>query len=155
MNENVSKNPPSAVLVLGYGGLIPFIALSALAWAVPVQADFWHEALLAYAAVILSFVGALHWGFAMLAGAWEPRARTMGYVWSVVPSLVAWVALLVPSPLGGGLLVVFFIAHYVRDARVAPVIQAPAWYLPLRWRLSLVAVLSITAGESALRAMPG
>ncbi len=155
MTQTISKNPPITVKLLGYGGLVPFIALSSLEWVNPVHAGFWHEALLAYAAVILSFVGALHWGFAMLAGAWDPRARTMGYVWSVVPSLVAWVAILVPAPLGGGLLVVFFIAHYVRDARVAPVIQVPAWYLPLRLRLSLVAVLSITVGELAIRGMPG
>jgi hypothetical protein len=155
MTQTVSKNPPLTVTLLGYGGLVPFIALSSLEWLNPVHAEFWHEALLAYAAVILSFVGALHWGFAMFAGNWAPRARMAGYVWSVVPSLVAWVALLLPSPLGGGLLVVFFIAHYARDVRVAPVIQVPDWYLPLRWRLSLMAVLSITAGEMALRGLHG
>ena len=151
MNEHPSKIPPISVMVLGYGGLVPFIALSAVEWVVPAHADVLHHALLAYAAVILSFVGALHWGFAMLAGAWQPRGRTMGYAWSVVPSLVAWVALLVPSPFGAGLLVAFFIAHYAREVRVAPVIKAPDWFLPLRWRLSVIAVLSITAGEMALR----
>jgi hypothetical protein len=55
---------------LGFGGLIPFIVLALASWFGPVvhQAKIL-RALLAYAATIASFVGALHWGAAMhLAG---------------------------------------------------------------------------------------
>jgi len=48
---------------LGYAGLIPFIALSALVQFAEPPLDFWAaNSLLIYSASIASFVGALHWG---------------------------------------------------------------------------------------------
>ena len=56
---------PGPVAWLGYGGLLPFGAL-ALLLLDGARSALWWPALLAYGAVILSFVGALHWGFAMV-----------------------------------------------------------------------------------------
>ena len=56
---------PQIARLLGYGGLIPFAALAALALGSS-QSAAWIHALIAYGAVILSFVGALHWAFGML-----------------------------------------------------------------------------------------
>ena len=58
---------PTSVAWLGYGGLLPFVALAGIGWWAP-GTPLWGTALLAYGAVILSFVGALHWGFAMVVG---------------------------------------------------------------------------------------
>ena len=41
---------------------------------------------LAYGAVILTFVGAVHWGYAMR----DEEIRWGRMTWSVTPSLVAW-----------------------------------------------------------------
>ena len=42
---------------------------------------------------IASFLGAIHWGLAMRGPA-SPRAQIFPFVWGVVPSLLAWLALL-------------------------------------------------------------
>ena len=57
---------PPSVALLGYGGLLPFAALALLLVLGDVHRALWWQALLASGAVILSFVGALHWGFAMV-----------------------------------------------------------------------------------------
>lgn len=51
--------------------------------------------LLSYGAVILSFVGALHCGFAMAHPATAEQGVSGMYVWSIMPALVGWVALLI------------------------------------------------------------
>jgi hypothetical protein len=76
---------------LGYGGLLPFVGLAAFSWlgppVLPIDAA---ASLRAYGAVILSFVGALHWGFAMNLAGLDAPSRDRLYVWSVVPSLLAF-----------------------------------------------------------------
>jgi hypothetical protein len=145
-----SMSPPTHVAVLSYGGLIPFVSLCALEWIQPLYVNLWHEALCAYGAVILSFVGALHWGFAMLSNGLQPRARRYAYIWSVVPSLISWIALLIPPFIGSLLLVACLLVHYGFDVRMVKATVLPGWYLPLRWRLTVVAVMSILVGELGL-----
>jgi len=48
---------------LGYGGLIPFIVLAPASLLDHHHGWTWSDALYGYGAIILSFVGALHWGF--------------------------------------------------------------------------------------------
>jgi hypothetical protein len=133
---------PRAVAWLGYGGLLPFLGLAA-AVLLQVQPQLARAALLAYGAVILSFVGALHWGFAMLLPGLGEAARTRLFAWSTVPALVAWPALLAPVQAGAFILMAGFIAHYLQDRRLAQRQVLPAWYLPMRLRLSSVACLCL------------
>ncbi len=137
--------PPRVVAWLGYGGLLPFLGLAA-AVLLPLPGELAPQALpalLAYGAVILSFVGALHWGFAMTAGVAADPVRARLYVWSTVPSLLAWPALLAPQALGAAILIAGFAAHYGMDRRVAARLGLPTWYLPLRLRLTTVACLCL------------
>lgn len=140
---------PAYVAWLGYGGLLPFALTAVGTLADPARRELWQQALLAYGAVILSFVGALHWAFAM--GANEDRQAQPLYLWSVLPALAGWVALLLPLLLAQGavlaafLLIVAFVAHYLQDKRLARLHPLPGWYLPLRLRLSSVACLCLGA----------
>ena len=142
---------PRIVAGLGYGGLLPFAGLAIAAVGASLlgqDSRWWNAALLAYGAAILSFVGALHWGFAMTQLGLTDRQRASAFVWSVVPALVAWLALL--SLLGAprvaaALLVMGFLAHYWRDVRLARAANLPAWYLPMRLRLTTVACLCLAA----------
>jgi hypothetical protein len=138
---------PLAVAWLGYGGLMPFIAFTAAATQGDQHADLWRAALFSYAAVILSFVGALHWGFAMTATGLDARLRTALYVGSVLPALLAWPALLLYAKPAMVLLIAGFAFQYGQDWRLARKAGAggflPPWYLPLRLRLSLVACVCI------------
>jgi hypothetical protein len=134
---------PQRVALLGYGGLLPFIA-TALGGALDdSHAAIWLDALHAYGAVILSFVGALHWGFAMLATDLDDGERDARYLWSVIPALLAWPALLLSGGLAGALLLAGFLLHYWQDRRLVRRCPLPAWYLPLRGRLTGVACLCL------------
>jgi hypothetical protein len=61
-----------------------------------------------YGVVIVTFLGAVHWGLAMATPLTSPvayRLASEAYVWSVIPSLLAWpVALMDPGEEGGALL---------------------------------------------------
>ena len=45
----------------------------------------------------------------------------------------------------GPLLIAGFILHYWQDRRLAASVSLPAWYLPLRLRLTVVACLALAA----------
>jgi hypothetical protein len=90
--------PPLARL-LGLGGLIPFMACTGVVF----LTEGWTrnlalQALAAYGAVILSFLGAVHWGFALAAP--EPAAELPRLIGGVAPSLWAWASIaLLPASL--------------------------------------------------------
>ena len=97
--------------------------------------------------VILSFIGALHWGFAMVLPGLDASRRVRTLIWSVVPALIAWPALLLAPAEAAPLMVIGFVLHYVQDRRLARIAALPSWYLPLRLRLSVVACISLSLGS--------
>jgi hypothetical protein len=138
--------PTSVARLLGLAGLIPFVAGAASVWLV--GADLEHRAALvlnAYAATIVSFLGGIHWGLAARRAA--PTDALLG--WGVVPSLLAWVALLLPDRFSLPLQAVALVACYAVDARVYPREGLAGW-LPLRRLLTTVAVLSCAAAALAV-----
>lgn len=141
--QDPNREPPAHVAWLGYGGLLPFIGLAVLVAADVRRAPVWSGALVGYGAVILSFVGALHWGIAMSARALEPGLRRCAFIWSVVPALLAWPATVLGGSVASLILVSGFVVHLAQDRRLAGPAELPAWYLPLRWRLTFVASLSL------------
>jgi Protein of unknown function (DUF3429) len=138
---------PSAVPValrLGYAGLVPFVAGAALTWAVrPDAHPYVTTALSAYAALIVSFLGGIHWGLAFR----HPSPPASLFVWGVVPSLVAWIAVTMPPYAGLVVHGATLVACYLVDRRVYPAQGASAW-LVLRFRLSAVASLSCFLGAA-------
>jgi hypothetical protein len=151
MNDANPVAMPRAVAWLGYGGLTPFLLLALGSLLDRHHGALWNQALLAYGAIILSFVGALHWGLAMTLPELSEGQRSAWYAWSVAPALIAWPAMLVSPRLAAPLLIAGFIAHYLQDRRLASQAMLPAWYLPLRLRLSTVACVCLIAGSLAVR----
>jgi hypothetical protein len=149
MTEDNSVALPSTVAWLGYGGLIPFITLAPASLLDQHHGALWSDALVAYGAIILSFIGALHWGFAMSLPGLAERQRAACFTWSIVPALIAWPAVLFSPIVATPLLLIGFIAHYLQDRRLARQATLPGWYLPLRLRLSSVAVVCLVAGVVA------
>ena len=143
VREPQSSPAVPVALWLGYGGLIPFVVGAALVWLIPPEMQsFTTAALSAYAAVIVSFLGGIHWGIGFRDG--TPRL----FLWGVVPSLVAATALML-SP-GHGLLIhgLMLLSCYAVDRRVYPAHGLRAW-LSLRWRLSLVAAIACFVAAAA------
>jgi hypothetical protein len=135
-----SLNTPQ---LLGYAGLLPFIGITLLLLSKPYHQAYWQHALLSYGAVILTFVGALHWAFAMQARDIPHTAQRNLYVWSVIPSLAAWLVLLLPYGYGCGLLVLFFVMALWRDWVLTHVLVLPDWYLPLRKTLTFIVTICL------------
>lgn len=138
---------PSAAAWLGGFGIIPFAGLSlALPFANDVLKGQLSFALLAYGAIILSFVGGIHWGLAIGAVAQTDNTLWRRLALSIGPSLVAWVALLAPFSIGFLVLAAAFVAMLLVDIRASRMLEAPAWYPKLRWPLSCGAVASLLPG---------
>ncbi|WP_333587482.1 DUF3429 domain-containing protein [Phenylobacterium sp.] len=137
---------PPAAAGLGAAGLIPFVGLAAASHLAP---EAWRspalEALTFYGAIILSFMGGAQWGLAVAAG--ERRLHPYGV--SVLPALLAWA--LLAAPRGAGLLglAAGLILLLVYDLSTVRGGEAPHWYGALRWRLTLVAALSLIAAALA------
>jgi hypothetical protein len=136
--------PPSWAHRLGYAGLIPFVAGVVLVWLVHPEAHPYAVlALATYASVILSFLGGIHWGVAFRQEQPDPRLLA----WGVVPSLVAWVAVVMPPEAGLVVCGVMLAVCYAVDRRVYPLHGLTRW-LTLRFRLSAVAALSCFLGAA-------
>ena len=135
----VQNRPGKRARRLAYAGLLPFVFGTALIWIVRADAQL-HvgAAMSAYAAVIVSFLGGIHWGFGIRRGGDEDLTR---FVWGVVPSLVAWLAVLMPANAALVIHGLMLAVCYLVDRKVYPIEGAAQW-LTLRFRLTVVAAMS-------------
>ncbi len=150
---------PSPALILGLGGLIPFVALAAAsaagraddisAWAGLAQGSLsLHDLLVGYGAVILSFMGGVQWGLTMLLAGDDSRRQWQGFAASVVPALVAWPALFMPAPFSLLLVAGALVVLLLYDLQAIRAGRAPRWYASLRIILTIGA-----AGSLAIAAL--
>lgn len=133
---------PRNALLLGLAGLLPLVA-AALAVLI---LDPWAHPLIrfaaqVYGALILSFLGGVHWGLAMAAGPAGMHGARLA--WSVVPSLVGWPALFLPPVWSLAVLIVTFGILGIVDTRLARHGTIPGWYGPLRRALTLAVILCL------------
>ena len=137
----------STIHRLGYAGLIPFVLLAALLWLVDADLlPFVAIALGGYAAAIASFLGGVHWGIGFMQG---NQAGRFHFLWGVVPSLLAWLALLMPPYAALPLLGLTLVICYAVDVKTYPPAGLSQW-LPMRLRLTIVATLSCALGAAAI-----
>ena len=138
------SQPSAMALRLGHAGLAPFVAGAVLVWLVREDVHTYVSlALSAYAATILSFLGGIHWGLAMR----QAQPPSTALWWGVMPSLVAWPAVVMPPDSGLVILGLMLVVCYAVDRRLYPPQGAAAW-LTLRFRLSAVASLSCFVGAA-------
>lgn len=141
---------PHLAKVLGAAGLLPFMVGAGYLLFGPLSAaQYVFNALTIYGAVILSFMGAIHWGLALTRPEHE-TARWYGI--GVVPALLGWGAALVGlagaymlalSLLGAGFALVLAVDRLSVSAGFAP-----RWYLRLRWPLTLVVLVCLAVAGS-------
>lgn len=130
--------------IAGYAGVVPFVACLAGVALFPgyAERELSQRCALAYGAVILAFVGAVHWGLA-LAGrlAWTP-ARVAG---SILPSVAGAAATLLGGTRGLALLAVSFGVFWLYEhQRLGS--ELPPDYVAMRRNLTLAvcALLAVT-----------
>ena len=167
---------PFIAIVLGVLGLIPFAVCSLLSvTGDPTVTPRAVVALIGYGAIILGFVGGVHWGFAMpVMPALEPVPLPPGPSLPMPPHAVPGVARrlvagIVPSLLGWGavilavyrwdetalvLLIVAFIATIIGEDRANRAGYMPPGYIWLRWGLT-AGVLLCLVSVAILRMLGG
>lgn len=137
--------PNPVALRLGYFGLLPFVLLSLLSMLVREDVHpYVVLALSGYAAAVISFLGGIHWGLGMRSTLPSP----VPFAWSVVPALLAWVAVVMPAYAGLVIDGLVLIACYLVDRRTYPAHGLSSAWLMLRFRLTVVAVLACFIGAA-------
>jgi len=131
-------------MALGYAGVLPLVAcVLAIALVEGEPRALAVRALVAYGAVILSFLGAVHWGLLLR----QPDAAAQARLAiGVLPSLAGWVALLLPDRYALALLVVAVGGFWLYEHRVVGTALLPSGYLDLRRHLSLAVCGLLTLG---------
>jgi hypothetical protein len=129
---------PSWSASLGYGGLVPFVAC-ALAMLLPEAGmrDLASRLLVGYGAVILSFLGGVHWGLVLRTS--SPRAPGMLAI-GILPSLAGWLTLLLPFEKALAAQVAVFGGFWLYEHRILGPDLIPPAYLAMRRWLTLVVI---------------
>jgi hypothetical protein len=141
-----STKIPLTPLLLGLGGLIPFVALAALmvmgttglAGLSDSRASF---LLGVYGAVILSFVGGARWGLALTYE--DQKKARRDYIIAIIPALFGWFCLMLEGSLALRILCVLTGLMALVDYGLTCRGDAPVWYGRLRLVLGAVASLSL------------
>ncbi len=134
------KEVPRIAFVLGALGLLPFLAGALFeiaggpSWAGP--------ALRFYGATILAFMGGIHWGLAIAAGKgpYDDSCLRVQLIGSVIPSLIAWLALLMPASQGLTVMAIAFAFLFAGDLAAVKRGWAPTWYPKLRLPLTAAVI---------------
>jgi hypothetical protein len=145
----MNRRLPALAGVLGLAGLAPLIACGLATISAPSElAAKWLLAMMTYAALVLSFLGGVHWGFALdeavpLAGS-GGRAERVRLIFGVLPVLLGWAALLmplvIPAEWGLVLLLIGFLATAAIESQGRREKLVPGGYMVLRWVISAVAI---------------
>ena len=140
---------PLPAKLFGFAGLIPFVVATLLIWILPDTERFLvFDILIHYAAVILSFIGAIHWGVVMVTfSAEHPDLRETWYRlgWSVTPALVAWLATQMVLSAALVTLILGFFSAFVYDLWSVKKNWIPNWYIRLRKHLTLVVLIALSS----------
>jgi hypothetical protein len=131
---------------LALAGLVPFAGCAIMVATGAGDREVWLEALIAYAAIILSFLGGARWGRALA----EPVPDASTLILSNLPAVAAWLTYLpsVPDTLQVGVLIAGLVAMLIWDWR-----SSPGWYRTLRLTASAGAVLSLGIVLVALQSL--
>ncbi len=150
------RQPFTMAILLTAAGMVPFLVLGAVVLLDPLGSRTAIQVLISYGAVVLSFLGAVHWGFALRdtahpAGGEPLPPAVLGaerqlLVFGVVPAIIGWVALSVALHFAAPalalflLLVGFFITIVVETIGRGRNVVASN-YLALRWAASIVVLV--------------
>lgn len=149
------QRAPRPAAAYAAAGLIPFLACAVLVWILPHPWNaFALDVQLYYGAVVLSFLGAVHWGLAMAGtGAGKDGAAAacswtrLG--WAVAPAIVGWLSVVMVPLVGLVTQILAFTAAFFGDVRAARLGFAPPWYA--RLRRPLTALVLVCLGAALLR----
>lgn len=146
---------PAPAAWLGAAGTLPLIGSAVAVWlGSPWTAELAVRLAVAYGAVILSFLGGTFWGFAATPGQRDLAQADFGasrfvtrhlFALSVVPSLIAWIAVVLAPLAALIILTIAFTGMLMLDYWTWTNGTAPPWWMWLRVPLSTIVVLCLLA----------
>jgi hypothetical protein len=139
--------------ILGFAGLIPFVLFMLACWIVhPEWIGVFMRGQLAYSIAILSFLGGIHWGAALVSDHLSIEQTKKVLLLGIVPAFISLFATTVGG-FGFAVLMAGFIGAYQVDKRVFGWYGLPDWFLRLRYILtcSVVGLLAVTVIAGNLR----
>jgi Protein of unknown function (DUF3429) len=136
---------PWLAILLSALGLIPFVACGLAALGPDLDtASRMLEALIGYAAVVLAFVGGIHWGFVLQSGQYQGSVPRVRLIVAILPLLVGWISLVLPLVVAPSvslvLLIIAYIATVLAEHEAGRRNLLPPRYLLVRWGFTAVAV---------------
>lgn len=148
--QNSPTSIPGAALLLGLAGLIPFLGGAAALWAMlpGLAPERGLQLIIAYGAIILSFLGGIRWGTAI--GPYDTRRQGLEFAASVLGSLAGLAAIFIPAVPALTLLIAGFLMQALWDVTSVESGRLPAWFGKLRMLLTAGAVISLTAALVAV-----
>ncbi len=150
------RQPFTIAVFLTLAGLLPFLVPAVVILFDPLASPTAIEVLISYGAVILSFIGAVHWGFALRdvahpVGGVPLSPAVLGaerqlLVFGIVPAVIGWLALLAMIHFAAPGLALFLLLAGFFAAIVAETIGkgrgvVAGNYLALRWGVSIVVLI--------------
>jgi Protein of unknown function (DUF3429) len=130
--------------ILGLLGLLPFAGQTLFAWISPIdEAAGVMRSQVLYAAVILSFIGALHWGVVIASADIVDARAARRLLWSVVPALFGWLAALYKTQTALAALWPALLVALAVDVLLYRGTSVPRWFVLLRTVLALGASLAV------------
>jgi len=127
---------------LGVAGLVPFFLFGLFPNFVKISFEPL-SGLIVYGALILSFLGGAVWGLSLHSVETSPRKYPFLII-AVVPSLLGWVCVFLPTRYGILALICFFTMMLLIDFALYRVGQIESWYIKFRLYLT-ISVISILA----------
>ena len=142
--ESTKQNAPASNIpgFLGLAGLIPF-GLAAIGTHSGIETFVLYGFVggSTYGAIILSFLGAVHWGLAM-----QEDRNPYWYFWSITPALLGFASLLIfDVEIRIITLIPLFGVAWLVDRKATNHSLIPNWYMRLRTILTSGAVISLAA----------
>ncbi|KAI1447269.1 hypothetical protein F5Y02DRAFT_380358 [Annulohypoxylon stygium] len=154
---------PKEPYILGLAGTLPYLATSIstvyLSWDLntewPSTSNFVNNVLishdtaqnllsviepiqLGYGAIIISFLGAVHWGMEYMEKVPDPERTRFRYGLGVMASVAAWPTLLMPMDFALTSQFAAFVMLYFADSRATVRAWAPSWYGTYRFVLTAI-----------------
>ena len=144
------QNVPLLPLLLGIAGTIPFIFLSLSIWIFTYELKLLAlYNLINYSVVILSFIGAIHWGATMV----RNDNNYKSYLISILPALLSWfliMGFIVSYMIIFIILMVLFLGMFFIDVKAVKEKIIPQWYLSLRKIITVIVFLSLGSVTMAI-----
>ncbi|HIB18802.1 MAG TPA: DUF3429 domain-containing protein [Alphaproteobacteria bacterium] len=150
---NNTRTAPWGTLVVGFVGLFAFFTFAlAMAFGSPTLAITAYLQLMHFGALVLSFIGAVHWGLAIGANARGITVPSWWYLASTLPMALGWLTLALARPTTKILLLSLgFFATFMLDVSATTRGHAPSWYKNFRKIMTIAVLVALTVALWAVR----